>query len=310
MRFIIIFIILQWVLKTNAQDTSVVIDEKRITLGEVVVRNNLDYNKLLLRIKNDTSFYKAFKNLRILNFSAFNDIKMLDKKGKVVASLFSKTRQSRSNHCRSMQVLEEQITGDFYTKSGEYNYTTPELYASLFFTKGTVCGETNLVSVKNNRTTQLKGLEKHKEQLKMLFFNPGKKIPGIPFIGDKLDLYDQDAKKLYQYRLDSETYLGKQAYVFTVKPLDDLNFIKNDRIVIDEMVTWFDPVTLDILGRNYTLSYKAGVYSFDVHMEVEMQHFEDMIVPKVLRYKGEWNVIFKKKERAVFTATLYDFKKE
>ena len=24
------------------------------------------------------------------------------------------------------------------------------------------------------------GMAKHKEQLKMLFFNPGKKIPGIP----------------------------------------------------------------------------------------------------------------------------------
>jgi len=30
---------------------------------------------------------------------------------------------------------------------------------------------------------------------------------------------------------------------------------------------------------------------------------------KVLRYNGYWDVVFKKAERAVFTATLFDFKK-
>ncbi|MCZ0211444.1 hypothetical protein OZK63_39475, partial [Streptomyces sp. UMAF16] len=58
----------------------------------------------------------------------------------------------------------------------------------------------------------------------------------------------------------------------------------------------------------YILSYKAGVYDFDVSMEVEMTHYKNFLVPAVLRYKGNWDVIFKKRERAVFTATLFDFK--
>ena len=68
----------------------------------------------------------------------------------------------------------------------------------------------------------------------------------------------------------------------------------------------------DIFSRfnNYSLSYKAGIaYDFDVSMEVEMTKFEGYTVPKILRYKGNWNVIFKKRERAIFTATLFDFKK-
>ena len=44
-------------------------------------------------------------------------------------------------------------------------------------------------------------------------------------------------------------------------------------------------------------------------MEVEMTRFNDLLVPKILRYKGDWDVIFKKRERAVFTATLFDFNK-
>jgi hypothetical protein len=73
------------------------------------------------------------------------------------------------------------------------------------------------------------------------------------------------------------------------------------------MVTRMDMKSLEVMGRNYSLSYKAGVYDFDVSMEVEMTRFKGWIVPKILRYKGNWDVIFKKRENAVFTATLFDF---
>jgi hypothetical protein len=297
-------------IKAFSQDTTLIIDNKKILLPEVVVRNNLDYKKLLKQIKEDTSFYKAFKNLRILNYTSFNDIKMLDKEGGVKASLFSKTQQLRANGCRTMKVLQEQTTGDFYTKEHDYNYYTGKLYASLFFTTGKICGETNIVGGTNLSTEDKKGLEKHKEQLKMLFFNPGKKINGIPFIGgEKLDLYDDHAHKLYDYRLELQDYHGIPSYMFSISPKEDLGPLADD-IVVDGMTTWFDQKTLEVLGRNYSLSYKAGVYDFDVSMEVEMTHYKDLLVPKVLRYKGNWDIIFKKRERGVFTATLFDFAKE
>lgn len=307
--FLYSILFLFFTLSTIAQDTTVRIDNQSFTLAEVVVRNNFDYKRLLNQIKEDTTFYKAFRNLRILGFTSFNDIKMLNRKGGVTASLYSKTRQNRSNGCRTMDVLEEKITGDFYDRKGAYNYETPELYAGLFFTKGTICGEDNIVKGRTRNVSNKKGMEKHKEQLKMLFFNPGKKIPGIPLIGNKLDLYDDDAHKLYDYRLDLEEYKGQLCYVFSITPKENLGFLKNDRIVVDQMTTWFDQKTLEVLGRNYSLSYKALVYDFDVQMEVEMGKFEGLTVPKILRYKGNWDIAFKKRERAVFTATLFDFKK-
>ncbi len=310
MRFILSFLSFLFIVaNTLAQDTTIRLDNQSFTLSEVVVRNNFDYKRLLNQIKEDTTFYKAFRNLRILGFTSYNDIKMLNRKGKVEASLYSKTRQNRANGCRTMDVLEENITGDFYDRKGNYNYETPELYAGLFFTKGTVCGEDNVVKGRARNVSNKKGMEKHKEQLKMLFFNPGKKIPGIPLIGNKLDLYDDDAHKLYDYRLDLEEYKGQLCYVFSITPKENLGFLKNDRIVVDQMTTWFDQKTLEVMGRNYSLSYKALVYDFDVQMEVEMGKFEGLTVPKILRYKGNWDVAFKKRERAVFTATLFDFKK-
>ncbi len=302
------FILLFFICTTaKAQDTAVIIDEHRFTLAEVVVRNNFDYKSLLAHIKEDTSFYKSFRNLRILGFTSYNDIKMLDKNGAVKASLFSKTRQNHEEGCRTMDVLEEKITGDFYTPRQNFNYLTPELYAGLFFTKGKICGENNIVKGRNLSIRDKSGMDKHKEQLKMLFFNPGKKIAGIPFIGDKLDLYDETAHKLYDYKLDVVEFHGALSYLFSITPKEEL--AKSDRVVVDQMVTWFDMKTLDVLARNYSLSYKAGVYDFDVSMEVEMTRFNGLSVPKILRYRGNWDVVFKKRERGLFTATLFDFKK-
>lgn len=288
-----------------AQDTTIIIDEKRFTLKEVVVRNNFDYKTLLATIKDDTSFYKAFRNLRILGYSSYNDIKLLNKKGNTQASLFSKTKQIREGGCRTMEVLEETTTGDFYKKNKEYNYLTPELYASLFFTKGKICGETNIVKGKQLGVANKKGIDKYKEQLKMLFFNPGKKITGIPFIGHKLDLYDAAAHELYNYKLDVQELQGQLCYVFSITPKEEN--AKSDRIIVDQMITWFDMKSLEVIFRNYSLSYRAGVYDFDVSMEVEMTKFRGLTVPKVLRYRGNWDVVFKKRERAIFTATLFDF---
>jgi hypothetical protein len=65
---------------------------------------------------------------------------------------------------------------------------------------------------------------------------------------------------------------------------------------------------MEIIARNYDLSYKAGIYDFDVHMDVQMQKVGEYLVPHVLRYSGNWFLLSKKRERGIFTATLYDFK--
>ncbi len=292
------------------QDTTIIDNNRVVTLPEVFIRNNFDYKKLIQQIKEDTTFYKAFRNLRVLGYTSFNDIKMFDKKGNIKASLNSKTKQIRENNCRTTEVLEETTTGDFYTAKHQYNYTTAEMYAGLFFSKGKVCGEDNIVTGRGLSTSNKSGMEKHKEQLKMLFFNPGRKISGIPFIGDKLDLYDEKAQKYYDYKIDIVELNGQNCFTFSIKPKENLSWLKQDKIVVDEMTTWFDIKTLDVLARNYTLSYKAGVYDFDVNMEVVMQKFNGLLVPKTLRYRGNWSVIFKKRENAAFTATLFDFTNE
>lgn len=280
---------------------------RMVSLSEVIIRSDLNVARFIERVKNDTSFYKAFRNLHLLGFSAWNDIRIRDKKGKTRASLQSKTRQLRTGGCRSMQVLDENHSGDFYDGNGDYNYYTAQLYAGLFFTRGSVCGETNIVKGIDFSPRSKSGIEKHKEQLKMLFFNPGKKIPGIPFIGDKIDIFDPERAALYDFTLDYGDYEGQSCYIFSIRAKSGLPGAAKNRIVIDSMITWFNVKTFEVMARNYDMSYDAGVYDFDVHMEVQLTKFGDFLVPKLLRYIGNWDVVFKKRERGMFTATLFDF---
>lgn len=289
-----------------AQDTSGINALGReTTLSEVVIRNDFDVNKFLLRVKNDTTFYKAFRTLHILGFTSLNDIKMLDKHGTIEASLYSRTRQNRVNGCRTMDVLEQKTTGDMYDGK-DLNYYTAELYAGLFFTNGKICGENNIVAGKERDVRGKSGLEKHKEQLKMLFFNPGQKIPGIPFIGDKIDIFDPSISQYYDFSIDMDEMMGQQCYIFKIIPKANID---RDKIVFDNITTWFNAKTMEIVARNYDLSYDTPVYDFDVHMEVRMTRFNGMLVPELLVYNGNWKVAFKKRERGIFTATLFDFNK-
>ena len=280
---------------------------KMISLSEVVVRTDINVPKFIERVKNDTTFYKAFRNLRVLGFTSLNDIRIVDKKGKQKSSLQSKTRQNRTNGCRTMDVLYETTSGNFYDKDKNYNYYTAELYAGLFFTIGKICGETNVVRGVTFTAKGKSGVAKHKEQLKMLFFNPGKKIPGIPFIGNKINIFDPDVAELYDFSIDYADYEGHSCYIFSVKSKEDLSGSDKDKIVIDNMITWFNAKTMEVVARNYDMSYNTGVYDFSVHMEVQMTKFGEYLVPKILRYNGNWDVMFKKRERGMFTATLFDF---
>ncbi len=303
--FFCIYFLLNLSLSAQIKSDSIVaVGSKMITLSTVVLDNKLNVPAFIDKIKSDTSFYKAFKNLRTVNFTAINDIRMNDKKGNLNASLFSHTEQVVQNGCRTMQIIDEKSTGDFYTGNKDFNYYTAQMYASLFFTKGSICGEDNIVKGKEFSTEGKSGMEKHKEQLKMLFFNPGRRINGLPFMSNKTAIYEDEIADSYDMDIDWERFNNTNCYVFKQKVKDG----KKGTVVIDEMTTWFNEITFDVVARNYTLSYDAGVYDFKVSMDVQMTKFGELTVPSLIRYNGNWKAIFKKRERGIFTATLSDFK--
>ncbi len=286
-----------------SQDSTIQVGQQFITLKPVIIDTKFNVPAFINRVKSDTSFYKAFKNLHVLGYFAINDILMLDKGQHVIASLHSTTKQTRFNNCRSMQTMEEKVTGDMYQPNHSFNYYTATLYASLFFTKDTVCNESNIIGNKAFSVKDKSGMEKHKEQLKMLFFNPGQSIPGLPFMSGKTAIYDDDVASNYDLSIDMELHNKMSCYVFKQKVKPG----REDHVIVDEMTTWFNDTTFQVVARNYSLSYDAGFYDFNVTMEVEMTQYKNLLVPSLIRYNGNWKTIFKKREHGVFTATLFDF---
>jgi hypothetical protein len=120
-------------------------------------------------------------------------------------------------------------------------------------------------------------------------------------------MLDDELSQWYDFAIDIQDRAGRQCYVFAVKAKSKADGGDPDKVVIDYMTTWFDYKTYQVIARNYSLSYSAGVYAFNVDMEVEINPYKDLMVPTVIRYNGSWNVFLKGREQGVFTATLFDF---
>ncbi|KAA2241855.1 hypothetical protein F0L74_18505 [Chitinophaga agrisoli] len=272
-----------------------------VNLDEVVVnakRIGFDVNSFIKRVEDDTTFYRAFKNLRLLGYTGYNDIRVYDKEGKVKASLKSETVQHMNGRCRTMQVLDEKSTGDFYTSKGDYNYYTAELYANLFFTKGTACVDESGEPLEKAGGS----MERHKAQLKQLIFNPGKPVRGVPIVGPKVAIFNPEVMRFYDFSITAEEYLGVSCYVFTAGAKKDLGRIDRADVVINELVTWFNKDNFEIVGRKYSLSYKTMLFDFNVRMNVQMAKKDDLLIPSLVTYDGTWDVPFKKRETAAFIA--------
>lgn len=283
-----------------AQDTSIF--KYPIQMDEVVIsaaNDGWDVKGFIERVQNDTTFYKAFKSMRVTSYNATNDIKVYNRRGRVRASLYSLTQQKAWDGCRTMDVLSEQVTGNFYKRDKEYRYYTAELYAYLFFTEDTLCGQDDIVAGAMSDREDGK-IGKHKQQLKQLIFNPGSDIAGVPFMGDKAAIFQPDIAKMYNFKLSSEEYDGEDCYVFRAIPKAEY---KED-IVYNNLATWFRKSDYSIVARDYSLSYSTLVYDFDVHMKVRTHEVMGKLLPTKIEYDGNWHVFTQKRERVKFTATI------
>lgn len=296
---LIVFILL---ISTNlfAQDTSIF--KYPIQMDEVVIaakNDGWDVAGFIRRVQRDTTFYKAFKSMRVTSYTAANDIRVYNKSGKIIASLNSDTRQRAWRGCRAMDVLREKVTGNFYKKKKEYRYYTAELYAYLFFTKDTLCGQDDIVAGAMN-DKEGGAIGRHKHKLKQLIFNPGSKVAGVPMMGDKAAIFEPDVAKMYDFKLASEEYEGIDCFVFKAIPKPQYR----DDVVYNNLVTWFRKTDYSIVARDYSLSYNTLAYDFDVHMKVRTQQVGNKLLPTRIEYDGNWHVFTQGRERVKFVTTL------
>ena len=270
-----------------------------VQLDSIVVKSGFDINAFIRRVKNDTTFYKAFKSMHLVPYTAANDIKAYDKNNNISASLQSRTKQNIKNRCRTTQVLEQKVTGDMLKRNGDYNYYTAELFAYLFFAKDPVCNETDIVA--GAMDDRGKGqMEKSKYQLKQLIFNPGAKVSGVPFMGDRASIFDEGEAEKYDFKVVQDMYDGQECFVFRITPKKGYE----RKVIYNELTTWFRKSDFTILARDYSLSYSTLVYDFDVRMKVRTKQINDRLYPVSIDYDGNWHVFTKKRERVIFSVVI------
>ena len=304
--FIVFYLFSNSLQFVQAQQTDSFQFSQPILLDEVVIRatqNGFDVPHFIRLIQQDTTFYKAFKTLRLSTYNADNDIRVFDKKGKSIkASLKSETKQVYRDGCRVMHVLDEKTTGDFYKQDGSYRYFTAELYANLFFTKGKICNENNIVKGSLEREGKGKNrMQKSIIQLKHLIFNPGEPIEGVPFISKKVGIFEPEIAKHYDFYIKNAPINGVECYLFEAIPKSG----HESKVVIKEFKTWLRVSDYAIVSRDYTMNYNVGIYDFDVKMHVDLIKIKNQLLPSLITFDGNWHVWTKKREIVKFKTTFY-----
>ncbi len=263
-----------------------------ITLDTFVLKSGFDVSAFVKRVQTDTTFYKAFKTTHLAAYGAISDFKVFDKGGDVSATYNCRTEQLRANGCRTTRVLDQKATGDFFRRNGEYNYYTAGLFARLFFAKGPICNENDIVA--GSLDVRPEGqMAKSEYELKQLIFNPGSKVSGVPFMGDRASIFEQSEAEKYNFKIAIENFEGQNCYVFSITPKPGFEHAA----IYDELTTWFRKSDYSIVARNYSLSYHTMVYDFDVRMKVRTKQIGDKLLPTSIDYDGNWHVLTKKRER-------------
>ena len=260
------------------------------------------------KVMNDTSFYEAFRQMKRYSFTAENQVYTYDKKNRVQGKIYRKIFHNNKGPYR-MDFLVKQDSGKLFKKNGKYQLYTVEMFDYIFM------NAYNSDFVASSPAAKGKGgsNESYKDKLKTLLFSPGRPIKGVPFIGNKTQIFSANMRQYYDYSFYSGTYLDSiPIYTFRVKVKPDISGWTEDGLMIKELNTIFDKRNMQIMGRSVVMKYGNLAFDFDVNMNIEMGYFDggETLLPTKISYQGNWDIPLKKEERASFLILHKGYKRE
>ncbi|MCC6384432.1 MAG: hypothetical protein LC117_04065 [Bacteroidia bacterium] len=282
--------------------------EKIVTLDSVVVSavsSGFSVTDFIEMMKEDTSFHEAFTNLHRFQYTINSYTEIKNRKGEVTASRQKNAVQRINGDERQMQDNSETVDGKFYNRKGQPAYLTIEMLDNVFFPEGVYKVSPPTVYPLREKEAETK-LEKYRQQIKTLIFQPGRPIKGLPVIGNKASIFDESLSESYDYSLAVEKYHDSiPCYVFRCVLKQDIHK-HSDAGFITYLESWFDRKTFSIIARNYSLKYKSLLIDMDIKMEIETGELETGRLPVLINYSGMWNVPFKKNERISFVISVQE----
>ena len=250
----------------------------------------------------DTSFYRAFKNLKIFPHYETSEVFVFEKDGDEKASMTRLSQHFNKKNYNWIKIISENTEGKYYDKKGEPRYFTGEMFDRVFFSKDTSFASNTVKSPYEQKAPEDRSkTEKYYEQLKAFMFSPGQKIEGVPFIGYKLDIYGEEMRPYYDFSLDKVLYEDSiPCYLFSSKRKEAVD---KNKVVIQYLDTYYDRRTMQVICRKYYIRDRNLAFDFDIKMEIKLQLIGTEYFPSTIKYKGEWDIPFKKPERMSFTIT-------
>ncbi len=281
-------------IKTIQLDTSVKISAQRFGIETFI-------NAVIT----DETFYQAFRNMKKYTFTAENRIYTYDNDNKVEGKVYRKIRHNNDGPYK-MEYLAKEESGKLYKKNGKFQLYTVEMFDYIFMNP-----QSSDLVAEGPMITDAKGKganESYKNKLKTLIFTPGRPIKGLPFIGDKTQIFTANMRQYYDYSYDSGMYLDSiPVYRFKVAVKKDISSGTKDGLMIKTLTTIFDKRNFAILGRYVDMKYSNILFDFDVQMNIEMSYFDGEKLPTKITYQGNWDYPFKKEERASFLIVHKDY---
>ena len=265
----------------------------------IFAQNEFDTKTFIQRIKDDTTFYQAFKNLRYYPHKAMGDLWVYNKREKEKAT----EKISVTQHLAEPYMWQDRKTisssGKLRTKKGKYRFTTAEIYYDIFFPSDTIPVSTEIPNVKEESIGKSKK-SKYIHDLKLMMFNPGEDISGVPIVGKKMSIFDNDMIEFYDYKVSIINFNGMECYQFSCIAKPER---KEYKTVIKYLTTVFNKETMAVLNRQYSMRYKSILFQFDVKIDVKNEMKNGIIIPLSISYTGYWDIPFKTQEKIAFTIT-------
>ena len=119
-------------------------------------------------------------------------------------------------------------------------------------------------------------------------------------VSKKLAIFDIDMQQYYDYIISETIYNGRDCYSFTVKVKEELKAKDKEKALIRNIVSYFDKENFRVIYREYKFVYSNWFLDLDMDITVNMDYVNGKHIPIDIHYKGFWDVIFFKPERAEF----------
>lgn len=281
-------------------------------LGEVVVHGGakgLYLEGFFKQVMEDTTFYHAFLNTKYHAHSVRSELKVRDRKSREKAELYRRGRLVRNGAMAELVLDTAYESEGLRDRNGGFRFLTVEMYDDVFFPKGQ-WRASNRIAARQQEISRESRFDKYKSELKKFMFNPGQEIASVPFIGDKLDIFDSTMTPLYMFSVDDAYHEGRPCWLFTAIAKDtvDGREADEDDTVIKRMLTWFDQSTMMVMAREYRIQHASILLDFDISIKVENAVVNGDLVPTDVRYEGDWDIPFKKRELVRFYLRYSDWK--